>query len=204
MTIVLNDILRCTIEMSLGDGSIVQNIFHHQRKGIGIISDASHIVNYENWAEAMYAEIAGMIKNDVVMGLASLDLVEFVAGKWTVTGHIGVFTPTFTPTGVGDMLPNQSSAFVTFPTARPKTVGRKFLLPFEEAWQAGSFLVAGAVTDVVAWADDAVNNITIAAPLDYMVPGVPRTGLDQWEPFTLAVVTNLLGSQRRRRPGEGA
>ncbi len=204
MTIVAGDVLRCTIDFVLGDGSHVQNIFHHKRVGLGIITDATHLAAYVTWAQNMYGEIANMVKNDVLEQLAFLDRVAWNVDRWEVVENIGTFTWDFVPSGTGEMLPNMDSAFVIFKTARPKTIGRKFLLPFEELWQAGTFLLAGAVTDLVAWADDAVNNLVVSAPLDYMVPGVPRTGVDAWYPFTVAIVTNVLGTQRRRRPGVGA
>lgn len=204
MAVVSGDILKTTMNFTLGDGTITQNVFYHQRHGITVVTDGTVMTKIEEWIEAMYAEVAGMVKNDVLAGLMVTDFVEWVVDKWEVTGNLGTRTPTFTPTGVGDMLPNQSSAFCVFKTSRPKTVGRKFLLPFEEAWQAGTFLVAGAVTDMVAWADDAVNDVDLVVPLDYLSPGVVRTGVNSWLEFTLAIVTNVLGSQRRRRPGVGA
>lgn len=204
MTVVSGDILRTTQSFILGDGTVCQNIFHHQRHGIGILADSVHLDVIENWVEAMYAEIAAMVKNDVAIDIMTVDFVEWVVDRWEVTGLLGTRAPTFTPLGTADMLPNQSSAFATFKTSRPKTVGRKFLLPFEEAWQAGSFLLPGAVTDMVAWADDAVNDIDVDFPTDWLAPGVIRTGVDSWLEFTLAIITNVLGSQRRRRPGEGA
>ena len=60
-----------------------------------------------------------------------------------------------------------------------------------------------AVDDIVLYAAEALEDITIAV-VNALHPGVPRTGVDDWLSFTVAVVTNLLGSQKRRRPGVGA
>lgn len=203
MTLILDDITRTTIGFTLGDGTICQNIFHHYYTGITGITDATALIRLEEWTEDMYAEIAGMVKNDVSVNLCQVDVVAFVVDQWEVSRNVGTFAPAFTPTGTAEMLPNMDSAFVTFKTLRPRSVGRKFVLPFEEAWQAGSYLVAGAVTDMVAWADDALADIYLG-PVNDLHPGIIRTGVDQFLEFTLAIVTNVLGTQRRRRPGVGA
>lgn len=204
MTIVSGDVLRVSVNFVLGDGSQCTNVIHWDKHGISVSTDAAHVLAIELRVEAMYAEIAGMVKNDVVAGLCFVDLIEWVVDKWVVVENIGVFTPTFTPTGTGDMLPNQSSAFVVLKTSRPKTVGRKFLMPFEEGWQAGSFLVAGAVTDVVAWTDELLTNLQVDGPLNYLAVGVPRTAENTFLNCNVGVVTNVLGTQRRRRPGVGS
>jgi hypothetical protein len=202
MAIVEGDILRTTINMLLGDGTLYQNVYHHQRTGIGVISEQTHIDTLELWAENAYNEIIDFVRNTVVEQLCYVDKVAWDGTEWAITESIGTFTPTFNPAGVQDQLPNQVSAFCIFKTARPKSVGRKFLMPFIEASQEDSLLVAGALADVVAYADDVVNSILLT-PLNYLVPGVPRTGVNSWLPFTVAVVTNLLGTQRRRRRGYG-
>ena len=199
----MGDVLRTTIGFTLEDGTISQNIFHHKRSGIGILSDVFHINAIKAWADAMYAELLLTVDSSVVPNLETVDLVEFVEGQWTVVESIGTFVLDFTSIVNEDMLPNQSSAFVTFKTDRPKSVGRKFLVPFVELFQAGSFLTAAGVEDVVAWANDAVNDIELQLG-DTLAPGVVRTGVDSFLEFTVAVVTNVLGSQRRRRPGVGA
>jgi len=203
MTIVAGDILRTTVNFSITGGTLYQNVFHHQRTGIGILSDAVHVQAIKDWAEAMYAEIEDRVKATVVEQLSFVDIVEFVGGVWTVTENIGTFVPVFTPIGTFDTLPNQCSPFVIFKTARPKSVGRKFLFPYTEFEQVDSILTASALAATVAWASDALNNIVIQV-LDDLVPGIVRTGVDSFLTFTVAVVTDLIGTQRRRRIGEGA
>jgi hypothetical protein len=203
MAVSIGDILRTTVGFTLEDGTVAQNIFHHVKTGIGAVSDAAVIEAIQNRVDSMYAEIILAIDSSVVPNLASVDEVAFLEGKWTVIENIGTFVVDFTSIVNEDMLPNQVSAFVTFKTARPKSVGRKFLIPFVEPFQAGSFLTSTAVEYVVAWADKAVNDIVIQVG-DNLVPGIVRTVEDTFLEYTLAIVTNVLGSQRRRRPGVGA
>ena len=203
MTIVVGDILRTSMQWQLPSGDLYQNVFHHKRTGIGIISDATHVSTIKDWAEAMYGEIVTLVNAGTVERLSFVDLVEFVAGAWKVTENIGTFTADVTMSAAGDICPNQVSPFIVFKTPRPKTVGRKFLFPSMESDQNQGILIGAAITKYVAWADDAVNDIVIQVG-DNLVPGVPRTGVDEWQEFNVAVVTDLVGTQRRRRPGEGA
>lgn len=203
MTIVAGDILRTAVNFALNDGQQCQNVFYHERTGVAIISDQDHLDALELWAETMYAELVVDVNANVIPQLCQVDLIEWDVDQWLIAENIGIFTPTIVFTSNEHALPNQSSAFVIFKTARPKSVGKKFLPPYVETRQAGTFLEAGAVTTTVAWADDAVNDISLAA-LNDLVPGIVRTGANVWLEYTAAVVTNVLGSQRRRRPGTGS
>ncbi len=203
MTIVAGDILRTSINFSLADGTQYQNVFHHKRTGVGILTHAQHITAITSWAQDMYNEIITIVSDDVVEQLSYVDRVDFVVDQWEVVENIGTFTPTFNPSNVQEALANQMSAFVVFKTTRPKTVGRKFLFPMTEQHQDAGILSSTAVDALVLWANDAVNNITIQV-LDYLVPGVPRVGVNAFYEFYVAIVTNLMGSQRRRRPGTGS
>lgn len=119
-----------------------------------------------------------------------------------MTELIGYFTPTISMVNASDELPNQCSAFVTLYTSRPKSRGRKFVIPFGEDTQDGTYLTAAALTDMTDFADELLDNVVFDV-LEYFVPGIPREAVELFLDFTTAVVTNLLGSQRRRRPGVG-
>jgi hypothetical protein len=203
MTVSIGDIVRTTVNFALADGTQYQNVYHHKRGGVGDFSDAAVVTALELWAEAMYQELVSLVRSNVVEQLSYVDRVEWDVSEWVVVENIGTFTPLFVPVAATDAMPNQVSPFVVFKTARPRTVGRKFLFPLTEAAQDAGILTAGSVTAIVAYADDAVNDI-ILAPAGTLVPGVPRTSVNDWQEFYVAVVTDLLGTQRRRRPGYGA
>lgn len=206
MAILAGAILRTTVNFTLGDGSLYQNVYHHQRVGPGLLlTDQDHVDALDAWAEAMYAEVDDQVATNVTETLSTVDRVEFVAGAWEVTESIGTFTISFVPTqALGSAMPNQVSPFASFKTDRPKTVGRKFLFPFVEGSFDSGLVNAAALAAMVAYADDAVNNVVVDAPLDYLIPGVVRTGVDSFEEYTVAIVTNVAGTQRRRRLGYGA
>lgn len=206
MAILAGAILRTSINFLLGDGTLYQNVYHHRRTGPGLVlTDQQHVDAIDAWAEAMYAQIDDHVSSLVVERLSSVDRVEFVAGEWTVTENIGVFTINFVPVGLSvQTMPNQVSPFATFKTDRPKSVGRKFLFSMTEGDFTSGLIEAAALAAVVAYASDAVNVVTVDAPLDLLIPGIVRTGVETFLDFTVAIVTNLAGTQRRRRLGEGA
>lgn len=205
MTIASGDVLRTSVNFTLADGTLYQNVYHHRRVGLGIITDATHVAAIKVWAETMYAILDDLIASDVVAALSTVDLVVFDVDAWVVLESIGVFTPDFTATqtpALGQV--NQISPFITFKTSRPQSVGRKFLFALTEGSYDAGRLTGGTVTAIVNVADDILGNIVVSAPLDYLVPGITRTSVDAFLSFTLGVVTNIPGTQRRRRFGVGA
>jgi hypothetical protein len=203
MTVEIGDIVRTAVHFKLANDVLYNHVFYHKRGGVGAFSDAEVVTALELWAEAMYDEIVARAHTSVTEQLSYVDRIEWDGAKWEVVENIGTFTPLFVPVAAGEPMPNQISPFITFKTARPKTVGRKFMFPGTEADSVAGTLVAGAITDFVAWADDAVNDI-IMAPAGTLVPGVVRTGVNEWQEFYVAVVHALVGTQRRRRLGYGA
>lgn len=203
MALGVGDIVRTSVNFLLGSGDQYQNVFHHIFDGIGGISDAAVVADIETWAETMYGELVTHLHDEIVEQLSFVDQVEWVVDAWEVVANIGTFTPSFAPISTAVQLPNQSSPFVVFKTSRPKSVGRKFLFPIIATSQAEGIIGGAVITDIVAWADDAVNDINLDVAND-LHPGIVRTGVNDFLVFDVAVVTDLIGTQRRRRQGEGA
>lgn len=199
------DIVRVTCNFELGDGTQYQNVYHYIRDGTDVISDGNHVAAIKAAMEQMYAEIAGLVLDDVTEQLSFVDRVEFneIVDEWRVVENIGTFTPEFTPTSTDEGLPYQSSAYVVFKTGRPKTVGKKYLFPFSETAQNETVMTGGALAAVVAYAVEALEPRAVGGDVT-LTPGVPRTGVQSFFNFLVAVANDLLGSQKRRRPGVGA
>lgn len=205
MSIVDQDILRISANFELGDGTQYQNIYHVIRDGSDPISDAAHVAGIKLKLEDAYTDIAGLVVNDVVEQLSFVDRIDWNAtsSQWEVVENIGTFTPTFTPTNANDGLPYQAAPYLVFKTLRPKTVGKKYLFPFAEDQQDQTILAAGAVTAMVAYGVEILTSIPLS-PGNTLTFGVPRTGVESWFNFLVAVVNDVIGSQKRRRPGVGA
>lgn len=205
MAVLDGDILRISVNFELGDGTQYQNIYHMIRDGTDAHSDATHITAIKTKIDAMYATIIAQTRNDVVEQLSFVDRIEFneITDKWEVVENIGTFTPAFNPANVGEGLPYQSAPYIIFKTQRPKSVGKKFLFPFGEDQQDETILVAGAVTAMVAFGVSVLNALVVGGDAT-LTMGIVRTGIQTWLSFLVAVVNDVIGSQKRRRPGVGA
>lgn len=205
MSVLDGDVLRVTCNFELGDGTQYQNIYHYVRDGTDPFSDQNHLDLLETTMEAAYDELVSQVLNDVTEQLSFVDRVEFneIANEWRVVENIGTFVPNFVPVNAGHGLPFQSSPYVIFKTQRPKSVGKKFLFPFGESEQDATILTAGAVTAVVAYAAQALATLVLGGDAT-LAPVIVRTGVQSVLPLLVAVVNDVMGSQKRRRPGVGA
>ena len=205
MAIVDQDKLRVSCNFELGDGTQYQNVYHWIRDGTDPISDANHIAGIKAKVETAYADIVAQVPTDVVEQLCFVDRVEYneIVDEWRVVENIGTFTPTFTPTGGTEGLPYQCAPYIYFKTIRPRTVGKKFLFPFAEATQTDTIIAAPGVAAMVAYATELLVDIVLGGDATLAI-GVPRTGVGVWYNFLVAVVQDVLGTQRRRKPGVGA
>lgn len=205
MSVIDGDILRVSCNFELGGGVLYQNIYHYVRDGTDPYSDAAHVTAIANRMSAIYATLVAQVKSDTVEKLSFVDRIEFneIVDEWRVVENIGTFTPTFVPTGVVDALPYQSSPYLIFKTNRPKTVGKKFLFPFIETAQASTVLESAAVTAMVAYGVQVLIGPTLGGDAT-LTACVVRTGIQAVHNLLVAVVNDIIGSQKRRRPGVGA
>lgn len=205
MSVLDGDVLRVTCNFELGDGTQYQNVYHYVRDGTDPFSDAAHITSLSSRLEAAYETIDDYVKSDVTEQLSFVDRVEFneIVNEWRVVENIGTFTIGWVPAGVVDALPFQSSPYVVFKTQRPKSVGKKFLFPFIETAQASTVLIGAAVTAIAAYGASVISAILLGGDAT-LSPVIVRTGFQTVLPLLVAVVNDVLGSQKRRRPGVGA
>lgn len=204
MTVNNGDILKLTFEVTLNDGTIAQNVYHLEARFAAGQSDATVRNEVESWIEAAYSELSPDHVSTITQGLCQLDEIQWNATKsqWEVVRNVGTFTPTIGYNNAGEALPNMSVGFVTFNTSRPKSRGRKFLFPFGEAQQAGTYLVGATVTNMVDFAGRILTAVVIG-PGNTLVYGIVRATVEQFLEALVGVVTNVMGTQRRRRPGVG-
>lgn len=205
MAVLNGDVLRVTANFELGDGTQYQNVYHYVRDGDDPFSDEFHVNVIKADLQAAYINLEVYVKSDVTAQLSFVDRVEFneIVDEWRVVENIGTFTIVWSPDGTTDVLPFQSSPYVVFKTQRPKSVGKKFLFPLIETAQAATILVGGAVTAIVAYAAQVLGDIELGGDAT-LGPAIVRTGVQAVLPLLVAVVGDLLGSQKRRRPGVGA
>jgi hypothetical protein len=202
VTVSNGDILKVVIEFNLPNGTIGQNVYYFRAQLAAAQADQTVLNNLETWVEALYANLEPQIVSSVTFNDMVVDVVAWDGTKWETTYHVGTEDLDITPTSAAEALPNQVSPFATFNTERPKSKGRKFCAGFGETSTVGSILAAGALADMVAFATDALDNIVIGLFND-LIPGIVRKGVNEFLDYLSATVTNVVGTQRRRRPGVG-
>lgn len=205
MSVIDGDVLRVTSNFELGDGTQYQNVYHYIRDGTDVFGDAAHVAAIATAMDTIYATLVAQVKNDTVEQLSFVDRVAFneITDAWEVVENIGTFTVLFVPTAAADALPYQSSPYVIFKTQRPKSVGKKFLFPFVEDTQDSTILTGAAVTAMVAYGAAALATRALGGDAT-LAPVIVRTGVQTVLRLLVAVVGDVIGSQKRRRPGVGA
>lgn len=205
MAVVDGDILRISLNFELADGTQYQNVYHMIRDGEDVHSVQDHLDAIEVKMEMAYADIQVQVPIGVTEQLCFVDRIEFneIVDEWRVVENVGTFTPLFQPSGAEDALPHQCAPYIYFKTQRPRTVGKKFLFPFSETQQNSSLLNAGAITAITAMAVELLSAIALGGDATLTL-GVPRTGIQSWFNFLIAVVGDVIGTQRRRKKGVGA
>lgn len=202
MTVSPGDILKLSADYSFSTGDRAQNVYHFRANLITPVANSEAQDAVHAWMNDVLDTVEGDIANGTLVHTHYLDLIEWVTDKWEVTANIGSFVPAATFAGAGDLLPQPVSPFAVFNTLRPKSKGRKFLFGYTEGATIGSVLQAGQLANLADYADAVMTHAVIDV-LNYFVPGIPRFAVDLFLDFTGAIVTNIVGTQRRRRPTVG-
>jgi hypothetical protein len=196
-----NDIVRTVVKIIGQAGDVYENVYHHQYTGPGssIIATAFSI---GAWVSDLYNIIQPNIPGDVT--ISSFDVTNVTQKQ--------VYAEEDIPDigaggGTGDTMPEQCCALVLGRTARPKTVGRKFLGPFIESQNAdgnwGSDVFNTLDNFAIAWLTD----IDYDAGNSHLSPVVVHyTGGGEYTtvtPLDSFAVSSQIYTQRRRRRGFG-
>lgn len=203
MSVSNNDILHVVIEGVLEDGSIVQNRKRFKVEAAAPLSDAVVLTSIKAWVEILYGFVASQVPQTAVLADGTVDVIAWnpVSSLWEVTQNLGIYSPLDTFAGTAQELPNQCAAFLIGNTARPKSKGRLFVFPFDEASQDHGRLEAAALT--------ALGNMAVQYILDQgvsgdaLLSGIVRETANEWLDFETVSFSDSIGTQRRRRRGIG-
>ena len=198
------DIVRAVASFVLADGTIAQNILHFIASFGSQATDATVLTAIKQYIQDLYVAIDGHIDANVAVDLCWAHVVEFDEGEgdWITARLIGSTSPAITFTSSVDPQPNQISPVLVANTTRPKTRGRKFLLPFSDNSADGSEWTSTVLTDLTTSLNHLLADEAVSAG-NWLSPGVPRAGVDDFREFTNGSVSSIVGTQRRRKPGVG-
>lgn len=205
MAVANGEIVKAVAEFTLGDGTIVQNVFHFIAEVAAPVAKSLVLSAVQSYIEDIYTGLAAYISDDVETELATVHVIEWDPGEgeWVTERLLGNTLPDLTFTASTDAYPNQISGVLIGNTDRPKSRGRKFLVPFVETAGVGSSIISAVMSLLATSLSHYLADETIA-DTDVLSPGIPRSGFDQFLAFSDGVVNSILGTQRRRKPGVGA
>lgn len=197
MTVVQNDVLRMTAEMSVGSFDI-QNIFHYQYTSVASVTDAQALLDAAVILEALY---------DIILEDLSITMTFDQVRVQNITQDVLLGTTGWPVLTAGEeasgALPLTNAALLTFTTAVPRTRGGTYYGGMTEIQNttAGTILAA-TVTRLVALALEQLTEQNLSGRL-YSYILVNRE-FGTVIPFTAAIVHTVFRTQRRRRPGVGS
>lgn len=205
MTTQDNEILHAVANFLMPDNAVALMVFHFLTDFTSAQDDNDVCAAIEDYVEDMLTSLLTHIASAITM---QLDYVHEMVwngtkGLWEVNRLVGTVEPASTFTGPSEQLPWQNAAVLTANTARPKTRGRKFIPGMTEGGTAGdSEWTSTVLTNLATALANYLADETISAGNDLIV-GVPSTVDGNFYPFTDGEVNEIVGSQRRRKPGVG-
>lgn len=205
MSVAVGDVIQAVASLLLTDGTTALNIFHYRLDGDTAQVEDDVMVAIATLLNNLYTDLQPLISDGCVVNPILFNIVAFNAteGGWRKTRELGYKTPTWAPTNIADVFPNQMAAVISAATAIPKRIGRKFFAGFAENQATGGELIGTALTalaaaavDYMAWGPMGGSN--------YLVPVIPDANSAVSNGITAVTANSIMGTQRRRKPGVGS
>lgn len=205
MSVADAEVIKAAAEFVLEDGTIAQMIFHFLASFIADQTNSAVINAIEDYIEDILDAVATYLDPSVTTNPMEVSAVTWNATteKWETDRSLGQGTLSWPGTDTGDVLPNQMAPVLLASTGRPKTRGRKFIPGFGDQSCTGSTLITNAMTALGVALNHYIADETISTNNELIV-GVPSTVTGAFEDFSTGDVNDIIGSQRRRKPGVGA
>lgn len=202
MAVSPGTILKAVSEMTMPGEHKAQNVWYWRLNSEGDQSEATILTHIAAKLNAIFAEIEDHIHADVTLDTVTVNewVWDEVEG-WETGIYIGEAALADAFVGAGDMLPHAVAATVTASTTDVNRRSRKSFAGFTETTQDDSKLSVAVVTAVAAAALEWVTAQVILGS-DNLDPGLGGSD-GVFYPLAVALVADILGSQRRRKPGLG-
>lgn len=197
MTVVQNDVLRVTAELSFGADDL-QNTFHYQYTSVADATDAEALDDIANIMDDLYSIIVADMSSSV-----DFDQVRVQNVTQDVLLGAAAWPSLVSGTEASAALPLQVAALITYTTAVPKTRGGTYFGGMTEiANGLGGTIVAATVVRLAELAVEALLEQTIK---DRTYQFILRNRLlGTIIPFTTSIIHSVFRTQRRRRQGVGS
>lgn len=197
MAFSAGDVFTATARMDLFNGqSAIQNVFtFNVISGSGSDQDAMDDIAAQ--LDTMYGTINSYIANDVSYN----DILVYDAGHERPVGTVSWPSKTV-GASVGDVLPGGVAAVITFRTGKNRTFGRKYLGGLTESESNDGALSSPLQTALANFAAYMLTGFVGGTSGADWLPIILDKNSVVW-PLTEALVRDIWGYQRRRKPGVG-
>jgi len=187
-----------TIERAVLKGTIasaveIRNIFTAEITEIG--ADTSELL-WDVYMTALTEDVADLIHNSV--HFYAYDVFQLNAGSWELIDEVTIDVD---GANGGEALLNAAAIVLIGKAAGIRHMGRKFFGALSEANVVGNGFAAGFAASVAAALVSYVSPVTGIGG-GSLVPGTVDKNGGFW-PFVGGVVSSILGTMRRRKPGNG-
>lgn len=208
MAINDGDVLRASVNISLPDNVIAQNVFYWRLYDPTPNNPSDSQIKTALGLQLVdiYSTVEASIVDDVTILDADIDVIEWAEDHWENVENLGIYTLAIAGDDTGNMAPHGVSAVVTANTIRPQTRGRKFIPGIGEEFfdesDATATLTTRLTNFLTQWMAD--QSVTGASYLVPVVVGMVGASAGGWYDLISGVVNTIAGYQRRRKPGVGS
>lgn len=186
-------IQKCVLKGTIASVVQIRNVFYAQVE----ISGPSLIPTiWGEYLDGIWFNIKPMFS--IYLQYNSFEVYDLVDGEWIIDGEYEYATGGTDDTG--DLMPNSVAVVLVGKVLGYRGFGRKFFSGLSESYTSGNDLATTLLENMVLAA------AAYVAPLDglngVLGPGIVDKQM-AFHSFTTGLVSSLLGSMRRRKPGIG-
>jgi len=198
MTVDPGDIIRVTAKMDYIGVDDIQNVYHTEHDGGTSVDESDFMLALAAHLDTAYGYVADILEDNVLFTeIDAYNLTQdapMLPIDWPtlVNGDI-----------VGDTLPLQAAALVSFATRTKKSVGRKYISGVAETMQeAGGQLTTAALALLQDFGDELLVGFTVSTVgFQWGNYRASDGRFAQWETATPRLI---MATQRRRRRSVGS
>lgn len=184
---------RATVKGRISGIVETRNVF---TADVTIIAGDDYADYWFPYLDSIFDALAPLISN--IWAEYEAEITIPAGGRWE---PVTTFPLGGVGSATGEPLPNAVAAVLLGKAAGIRHTGRKFISPLPESLVAGNLLVGAGITAAAA------GLLAYVTPLDtilgsHLAPGVVDS-LGNFHPFVSGIVSSVLGSVRKRKPGLG-
>lgn len=197
MSVTDGEILRIVASMLWSDGNVNQNVFNAVVTGGGSPwADSDIIDDAEVWLDTMYDNITLSCSDELAGNEVIVYKYDPIGDDWD---EVGSQSWTWAPSVAVDQLPRGVAALARLWTTDPDVQGKKYLPGFTEQAVTDGLLVAGSITNILAFAADWYNPFVGGTSGATWTPGVWSVVATVFKAAVDHIATSTIPAYQRRR-----